>query len=751
MRNRGGDRDAISPTGRRRILRTLGAGGIAGVAGCLGIGDDDSAGDHEINPPDDEPAILVLSATEGQRRDAIDAGNDAIRAMGPSIRDELPASTAASEVNIDVLDDPTGEASAFPASVTRLLGYDAIVWNNTSGSVLDPAQQDAFREYIRNGGGYVGIHAAAETHHEWDWYRALVGAGVAAAPDVQRAAIHVTDRVHPSTAHLPSVWEREDEWYDFTNNPRGDVHVLAAIDEDTYDGAAMEDGRADHPIAWCHRHDGGRAWYTGLGHTTDSFSEDAFLDHLARGIAWAAGWIEGGATGTVWDAYKRTTVTTDTVEPMAIDLTPDGRIVLIERGGRVLVLDPADGDETVALELPVHQGEEDGLLGIALDPRFAETNWLYLYYSPDGSDAINRLSRVTLDGDTIDPESEVIILEIPVHRDPSYHHAGDLQFGPEGMLYLSTGDDTDPFESDGFAPIDERQGRENFDAQRSAADTADLRGSILRIIPHEDGSYSVPEDNLFTEAAGYGDELNAGLVRDEIYAMGFRNPFRIAIDAETGWLYVADYGPDSMEWDPARGPIGIREYLQIRTPGNYNWPYTRGPTHPYVDYDFDGGTAGEPFDPEAPVNDSPNNDGLTELPAAEPATMYVPTDWASYLDGPDDTVWTVPDRMPWPSIVGRAPMSGPVFHRPPDTANTGLPAYFEGKWLIADWDAGWLQWVTFDDAGEVLEIEPFVPDQQFFSPMDMEVGPDGQLYVLDWGAGFQGEDPRLYRIEHDEP
>src|SRR5207249_4134479 len=148
----------------------------------------------------------------------------------------------------------------------------------------------AFQRYIRAGGGFVGIHSAADTEYNWPWYGGLIGAYFQSHPAIQKGAIKIEDRAHPSTALLPERWERTDEWYNFAADPRGQVHVIATLDETTYSGGAMG---TDHPIAWCQGYDGGRAWYTAGGHTRESYSEPLFLQHLLGGIQFAAGFPDG--------------------------------------------------------------------------------------------------------------------------------------------------------------------------------------------------------------------------------------------------------------------------------------------------------------------------------------------------------------------------------------------------------------------------------------------------------------------------
>jgi type 1 glutamine amidotransferase len=223
--------------------------------------------------PKPRAQVLVFSRTLGFRHDSIPAGIAAIRSLGRANRFSVSA---------------TEDARAFTRK--RLRPFDAVVFLNTTGDVLGPAQQAAFKSYIRHGGGWVGIHAAADTEYGWPFYGRLLGAYFQSHPAIQPAAIDVTDRSHPSTRSLPARWTRTDEWYNFRADPRGGVHVLATLDESTYTGGTMS---ADHPVAWCHRFRGGRAWYTAGGHTIESYSEPLFRRHLLGGILWAAGLAPG--------------------------------------------------------------------------------------------------------------------------------------------------------------------------------------------------------------------------------------------------------------------------------------------------------------------------------------------------------------------------------------------------------------------------------------------------------------------------
>lgn len=162
-----------------------------------------------------------------------------------------------------------------------------MVFAHTTGEILSDLQKSALESYIRSGGGFVGIHAAADAEYDWPWYGRLVGAYFKSHPQVQAATLRVEDRNHPSTQSLPyPSWTVTDEWYNFRTNPRGQVKVLLTLDETTYQGGEMG---SDHPIAWCHEYEGGRSWYTGLGHNQKLYDDTVFQQHILGGILYAAG------------------------------------------------------------------------------------------------------------------------------------------------------------------------------------------------------------------------------------------------------------------------------------------------------------------------------------------------------------------------------------------------------------------------------------------------------------------------------
>jgi cytochrome c len=239
--------------------------------------------------PDARFRILVFSKTAAFRHSSIDEGVAAIRKLGAENQFQVDASE---------------ESSIFTDENLAL--YDAVVFLSTTGDVLNAQQQAAFERYIQAGGGYVGIHAASDTEYTWKWYGELVGAYFRGHPAQQTASIDIEDADDHSTLGLPGRWTRFDEWYDFkpinfeeTGNvdysPRGQVHVLATLDESTYTGEAT--GTTDHPISWCQRFDGGRSWYTALGHTEASYVEPEFLRHILGGIEVAAGAATSKACG----------------------------------------------------------------------------------------------------------------------------------------------------------------------------------------------------------------------------------------------------------------------------------------------------------------------------------------------------------------------------------------------------------------------------------------------------------------------
>jgi cytochrome c len=689
--------------------------------------------------------VLVFSKTAGFRHDSIPQGIAAIQALG-----------AANGFAVDATEDSTKFTDA------NLAQYDVVIFLSTTGDVLDATQQAAFERFIQSGKGYAGIHAASDTEYTWPWYGQMVGAYFRNHPaGTPTATTKIEDGDEPSTTGLPASWVRTDEWYNFQkpNNPvvggnqpgipdysprTSGVHVLATLDESTYDEVDDSPEADDHPIAWCSNYDGGRAWYTGGGHTQASFSEPEFRAHILGGIRTAAGVVNADcgpqrqAPPSAGD-FEVVSLDDDTQSPMELAAAKDGRVFYVERiTGEVNVIKP-DGQVLTAGTIPVSSVQENGLMGIALDPNFATNHWLYVTYTPlPNASTETRVSRFTVTGDQLDMPSERVILSYDNQRTECCHSSGSLAFGLDGSLYLSTGDNTNPFASDGYDPIDERPGRAFWDAQRTSANTNSYSGKILRFVPLANPTgpgvgtgYTIPSGNLFPEAQ---DTDNKTL--PEIFAMGFRNPFRITIDPKTGNVLMGDYGPDAGSTNPNRGPQGSVEY-NVVTPGNYGWPYCVRDNVPYNDYDFATGVSGPKFNCAAPVNTSPNNTGLTNLPPAKPATM-----WMGYTE--------TDARNPGLG-TGGAPTGGPRYDYKADlVSDTKFPAFYDGQWFIGEWNNGWIKTATLNAANTVTSVDPTPWMTTFKRPMDMEFGPDGSLYVIDWGGGFNGNnlDSGIFRIDY---
>jgi len=424
-------------------------------------------------------------------------------------------------------------------------------------------------------------------------------------------------------------------------------------------------------------------------------------------------------------------------KPMQIDIAPDGRIFFNEIDGKVKFYDPKTKKVTEVGSLEVFSEQENGLLGMALDPKFASNGWIYLLHSPKDFEG-QVISRFVIKGDKLDMASRKDLLKYGVQRKQCCHHAGALVFGPDGCLYASSGDNTNPFESDGFSPHDERPDRFPWDAQKSSANTNDLRGKIIRIKPKPDGTYEIPKGNLFP--------VGTPNTRPEIYAMGFRNPWRFSIDAKTGIVYAGDVGPDSNGPKDDRGPSGYDTVNQIRKPGYFGWPYSRG-GDVYNDYQFDSKKTGAKFDPLKPINDSPNNTGAKVLPPVQK-----PLIWYPYGESKE---------FPMLGGGGRTACAGPVFHYNPKFAQTnGFPEQLNGCLVFFDWNRPFIKWARFDKEFKLAGIEPFTNAVRVGGgrdddggpviirrPTDMKFGPDGTLYVLDYGETWDvNKNSRILRI-----
>lgn len=684
------------------------------------------------------PKILVFSKTAGFHHESIPSGIAALQKLGAENGFEVDTTTMSSKFTEE-----------------NLAQYSAVVFLNTTGDVLNNYQEADFERYIQAGGGFMGIHSAADTEYEWGWYGRMVGGyfidhpGINDPhPNVQMGSLEVIDASHPSTSFLPNPWERTDEWYSYKNlNP--DVHVLLKLDENSYKGGY---DMGDHPIAWYHDYDGGRAFFTGSGHTNESYTEELYLKHVLAGLQYAMGDnleldYSKAKTKRVPEENRFTKtplVGAEFTEPTEMTILPNLDILVGQRRGEILFFDNETEELKEVAKLDVYWktevkgvNAEEGLMGIQKDPNYAENGYVFVYYAPTGDQEINRLSRFTFKNDTWDMSSEVVVLEVHSDRDICCHTGGSIAFDKDGNLFLSLGDNSTPFNqpdskfvNNGFAPLDQRPGNEQYDARRTSGNANDLRGKILRIKVNEDGSYDIPEGNLYP--------VGTKGTRPEIYVQGNRNPYRISIDQKNGYLYWGEVGPDANADSMAtRGPRGYDELNQARKAGNFGWPYFVGNNYPYHEYDFVTGETGEAFDPKAPKNNSVNNTGIKDLPELAPAFIWYP--------------YGASTEFPSVGSGGRNAMAGPVYYSDMYSADTKFPDYYDGKIFIYDWIRGWIKAVTIKDNGDFDKMEPFMAGTKFNAIIDMEMGPDGRIYILEYGNGWFSKNPDagLSRIDYN--
>src|SRR5215203_1975117 len=679
-----------------------------------------------------QPRILLFSKTAGYHHNSIPDGITAIEKLGKENKFDVDTTTNAAFFNQDSLSK-----------------YAAVVFLNTTDTtdtLLDQYQEAEFERYIQAGGSFVGIHAATDAEYHWGWYGRLVGGYFNSHPPIQEAILNVMDSTHSSTKDLPKQWKRKDEWYNFKNLSK-DVNVLLAIDEASYKGGT---NGASHPMAWYKVFDGGRVFYTELVNPIEHYAEQAFLQHLLGGIQYAIGnntKLDYAKAHTEKvperDRFVKTILNQGNFfEPTEMAILPNLNILIAQRRGELMLYNNANKEvKQVGFLNVYHQtsvpgvNAEEGVLGLTLDPDYKTNNYVYVFYSPVDT-SVNRLSRFEFKGDTIDTRTEKIILQVYSQREICCHTGGSIAFGNDRLLYLSTGDNSTPFDepkqphaNHGFAPLDDRPGHEQYDARRSSGNTADLRGKTIRIRIKPDGSYEIPEGNLFPG--------NDPKTRPEIYTMGHRNPYRISVDKKTNFLYWGEVGPDSnVDSFDTRGPRGYDEVNQARKAGFFGWPLFIANNYAYHDHDYATGNNGAAFDPAKPINASRNNTGLQELPPAEPAFIYYPYGFSK--------------DFPQVGTGGRNAMAGPVYYTEDFPKDTRYPDYFNGKFFIYEWMRGWIKLVQMKPNGDFDKMDGFMEGTKFNSPIDMEVGPDGKIYVLEYGSGWFSKNPdaAISRIDY---
>jgi glucose/arabinose dehydrogenase/cytochrome c551/c552 len=565
-----------------------------------------------------------------------------------------------------------------------LQNYAAVMFLNRSGLKLGYRERIALERFMQAGGGFAGIHATAKTFN-WRWYGRMIGS----------------------------------------------------------------DG--DTGVSFIHQiYEAGRASYTNDSLTEKKVLDQAVLKNVLNEIEYAIGHFEPLNYSKVTIQYppaenhftKKVLAQDHFFEPTEMTVLPNLDILVLQRRGELMEYKQATGNVKQAGFLKVYfkakkkgVNVEEGMLGLSRDPNFASNHWIYIYYSPADS-SVNRLSRFNFENDTLIYSSEKVILEVKSQREICCHTGGSIAFGPDSLLYFSAGDNSTPFDEEGqpyvnhgFAPLNGAAGHMQYDAERSAGNSNDLRGKIMRIRVHDDGSYEIPAGNLFAPGT-----LKT---RPEIYIMGNRNPYRISVDQKNSNLYWGEVGPDAANDSLAtRGPRGYDEVNQARKAGFFGWPFFVGNNYPYHQYNYLTGVSGPAFDNAKPQNLSPNNTGITDLPPAMPAFIWYP--------------YAVSPEFPELGTGGRNAMAGPVYYTDMYPAATRYPEYFNGKLFIYDWIRGWIKVVTLQPSGDFEQMDPFMPHMVLHNCIDMEAGPDGKLYLLEYGtAWFQkNPDAGLSRIDY---
>ena len=661
--------------------------------------------------------ILLFTKTAGWRHDSIEAGIAFFERLS---QDQGMTLTA------------TEDAEVFTDQ--QLRRFDTIMFMNTTGDVLNDDQQLAMERYIQAGGGFLGIHAAADTETDgkngdgWFWYHNLVGGLFNGHPNdpagVQEARLNKTDVSGPLN-FLPDTFEFADEWYDYRDLYAHRTDLLT-LDDSSYTGSQHKEY---HPITWFHEYDGGRAFYTGLGHPKAVYKNERFKDIVLAGLRYTVGEKKAPAVENIRplaNRFSKEIIAESFNEPMKFDFLSATQAIVTERPGHFIKVDLHSGEKTTLGTIPdidFMSKIEMGLQGVAVDPNFASNQRIFYFYSARKQGRlVSRIAHAPVIADAIDFSQQKIVIDIPVDE-TCCHVGGDLEFEPgTNNLFISVGDNTSAFESDGYAPIDFSEGQHDNDALRSSANTNDLRGKILRVTPKLEGGYSIPEGNLF-------EDDNSELTRDEIYVMGTRNPYTISFDARTQSLFFGDIGPDAKVASAERGANSYDEINRAQAPGNFGWPLLIGDNEPYRDYDFIAKKSAKLFDPLNPINKSPRNTGLKNLPPAERALV-----WYNYKTS---------QVFPELGSGGRSAMVAGMYHAE-DYAQqqsdfAAYPSYYDNKLFIFELMRGWFKVLSFDEYGRIIKVEPFINSEEFKLANDAKFGPDGNLYVLEYGPAWFSE------------
>ncbi len=416
--------------------------------------------------------------------------------------------------------------------------------------------------------------------------------------------------------------------------------------------------------------------------------------------------------------FRTTTLVTNLKDPMQICFLPDGRLYMIAKDGTINLYDPTSKTTTAAGKLAVSNVREDGLQSIVLDPNYATNHKVYMLFgvlTPSQGNVVASFTASTTGVIDITSRKDILTVKETVTASDE-HNTGCLAFDTTGNLYIGLADNTNGLFSgtaNGSSPRD--PSHPNLDSQRSAANSNDLRGKILRIHPESNGTYTIPAGNLFTKTDS---------TLPEIFAMGIRHPFRVTVDAKKNWVYWAEPGPNAPADMPGIGPRGYDVIQYARTPGNYGYPYCRGNFFCYNEYNFTTNVSGAVYDPKNLVNNSVNNTGIKHLPPARPALVWYPYDSTG-------TAWPVFGKG-----TSNAAMLGSVYnYDPANTSPNKLPRYFDRHLFIFDFQRSLVHAVGLNDTGGVATIERFwdqTTANPVNNPIDLKIGPDGAIYFLDW-------------------
>jgi glucose/arabinose dehydrogenase/PKD repeat protein/type 1 glutamine amidotransferase len=649
---------------------------------------------------------------------------------------------------------------------------------------------------------------------DWEIYKDGSETPPPPEPAPQSAVIDVLDRQHPANAGLPLNWTRTDRYLNWDQSPVGQVHTIAQVEEKTYTPGVGANGPF-HPISWCRDYDGGRSFYTGMGRTEASYGEEAFRSHVLGALKWTTGMVRGDCKATIASNYKVERLTPKNTagqldqigEPHGLTIAPNGKVFYIGKAacptgpivswddpnvglgcGTIHSYDPATKQIKLLTTLKVmgNRGSgdelvknEEGLVGITLDPQFATNGYIYAYWMPhDSIDRDKRIGKRTVSrftynatAQTIDQGTRKDLLSWDAQIHSCCHSGGGMAFDKDGNLYVGSGDNNSSEGSNGYAGNNwtkDYKGLSFQDARRTAGNSNDLNGKILRIHPEADGTATIPAGNLFPEANDTGNKT-----RPEIYVMGVRNIARLAIDPETNWLTAGWVGPDASSPSPELGPAKYETATIITEAGNHGWPYCMGNKQPYRDRSSsDAAVLTGWYDCDNPINTSPRNTGLVNLPPVKKNMIWYSPDGGgpTFPNRPNSTIPTyvaadATYTQPYLRGGGQAIMSGPTYHYDKVNTSSGVawPKYWDDKWFIGDEsNAANRIAVTVDPAGVPTQTPPafaetlrqIIPsgggDAKLQSWMDAKFGPDGALYMLDYGSGFFSLDQnqKLIRITY---